>query len=288
MSDLLIYQLILCICLLVSLFLFPNASHLGAEQGTTIFFDIILPYLLPYIFLTTWLFSLLNYWQLAPRTSFLITYISSAVGGYPVGAIAALALYEQQLVSKKEVQWLLPFLHSPNPFFVINFVGGDLLHNKLLMVTYLTLHHIVCSIGVFVIYKRRTKRKDSVHSPTTLSLQSIIEKTTSTMLTIAITIIFFSSISYIAIELLNKHVPLFILVSSIGALELTNGLQFAGSILYGTPLIVYVIFLLSSQSISVHLQVATVVAYKRLSLLPYFFIRIIYTAVFSLIFLLII
>lgn len=277
-------QFVLCSLLIVALFAFPTASHLGAEQGLAIFLDILLPYVLPYLLLTNWLFALLQRIVVSKRTAFTVSYLTSAIGGYPVGAIACLSLYKQQLITKRQASLLLPFLHSPNPFFIINYIGGDLLQNVHFSVTYLLLHHVLSISAVIYIYKQTTKDEHQIaYTPT--SFQTIIEQTISTALTIAVTIIFFSSFTYICVELFSTTLPIATNALLIGALELTNGTQFAAQYLSGQLLIVYFAFLLSSQSISIHVQVAAV-TYGYFSLRPYVIIRLLFTLLLTASFLL--
>lgn len=276
-----LWQFLLCIGLLISLFLFPKASHYGAEQGISIFLDTLLPYLLPYLLLTTWLFALLQRSNASVRSAFIIAYITSAIGGYPIGAIATCSLYSQQIITKKQALWLLPFLHSPNPFFVINFVGVDLLNDISFSIYYLVLHHAISISAVWMIY-RRVSRTSVPHPPSKPpTVQSVLEQTASTTMTIAITIIFFSSFTYISAELLKHQVPISITSIVIGAFELTNGLQFASSYLDSSYLPLYFAFLISSQSISIHVQVASITTAHKLSLSPYFFTRFLYTLFFT-------
>ncbi|MER2000207.1 MAG: hypothetical protein ABS882_10545 [Lysinibacillus sp.] len=276
-------QFVLCSLLIVALFAFPTASHLGAEQGLEIFLDILLPYVLPYLLLTNWLFALLQRVVVSKRTAFTVSYITSAIGGYPVGAIACLALYKQQIITKRQASFLLPFLHSPNPFFIINYVAGDLLQNVHFSVTYLILHHALSICGVIFIYKQTTK-KEPQFAYSQASFQTIIEQTISTALTIAVTIIFFSSFTYICVELFSNTLPITINALLIGALELTNGTQFAAEYLTGQSLLIYFAFLLSSQSVSIHVQVAAV-TYGHFSLRPYVLIRLFFTLLLTALFL---
>lgn len=277
-----IFQIILCISLIALLFIFPQASHLGAEQGTKIFMDILLPYLLPYLLLTNWLFALLQQRSISARFAFFTAYISSAVGGYPVGAIAVLTLYKQQLVTKRQTSWLLPFLHSPNPFFVMNYVGVDLLNNIEYSIIYLAIHHILCITAVVIIYKK--SRTTSIRAAkSSFSSTSLLQQTIQTTLIIATTIIFFSSLTYICVQLFLTAVPLPITVFVIGALELTNGLQFAASQLQQDALLLYLTFLLSSQSISIHLQVAAIVI-GTCPIRPYIVIRTLFSIVLPIVF----
>ena len=275
-------QFTLCISLLIGLFLFPTASHLGAEQGVSIFFDTLLPYILPYLLLTNWLFALLQRTTVSPRSAFIISYLTSAIGGYPVGAIATIALIRQQLVTKRQAAWLLPFLHSPNPFFVINYVGNDLLQNVKFSIMYLVLHHIISIIAVVIIY-RRTIPQHFTYTQRLAIRPAIFEQTANTTLTIAITIIFFSSLAYICIEAFLNAINTSITTVVIGALELTNGLQFAAHYLQPEQLPIYYAFLLTAQSISIHLQVSTVII-GQVSIRPYFYIRFLLTVIFTLIF----
>lgn len=264
--------------------MFPSAAHLGAEQGLQIFTDILLPYILPYLLLTNWLYALLQRLIVSRRTAFIICYLTSAIGGYPVGAIATLALYKQQLVTKRQASWLLPFLHSPNPFFIINYVGVDLLQNVSFSIYYLLLHHTISIIAVIYIYKLSKTTKPQASSKSA-SFQAIIEQTIQTALTIAITIIFFSSFTYITVELFLTTLPITAVAIIIGSFELTNGLQFAAHSLNISTLTLYYAFLLTSQSVSIHIQVASIM-FGKFSIRPYILVRILLTVVITAFFIL--
>lgn len=141
--------------LLASLFafllLFPSLALEAARQGITLWFDTLLPTLLPFLilsqlFLKTELVSTLEnriapffqkIFHCSPEGSFCI--LCGFLCGYPVGArLLALRLKDGQL-SLEEAQHLLSFCNNVSPVFCISYgilygIGSDHLWPYLLLI----------------------------------------------------------------------------------------------------------------------------------------------------------
>ena len=109
------------ICLLFFLLLHPDEGLLGARDGLTLWLNVMLPTLLPFLIFTGILlkagnltkllnpFSLL--WEkcfgLSPAGAYVL--ILGFLCGYPMGAKIAHDLYINDQISKKEGEYLLSF-----------------------------------------------------------------------------------------------------------------------------------------------------------------------------------
>ena len=103
---------------MVLLVLFPGVAHLGTTNGMRLFFDNLFPYLLPYFILTHWILLLSRPIANSTFSVLIRTYILSAFGGFPTGAVILNQMVLNDEISKKQAAYLLPICHNPSPIFV--------------------------------------------------------------------------------------------------------------------------------------------------------------------------
>lgn len=131
------------ICLLFFLLLHPDEGLLGARDGLTLWLNVMLPTLLPFLIFTGILlkagnltkllnpFSLL--WEkcfgLSPAGAYVL--ILGFLCGYPMGAKIAHDLYINDQISKKEGEYLLSFSCNASPAFVVSYLTGSILQNRI-------------------------------------------------------------------------------------------------------------------------------------------------------------
>ena len=131
------------ICLLLFLLLHPDEGLLGARDGLTLWLNVMLPTLLPFLIFTGILlkagnltkllnpFSLL--WEkcfgLSPAGAYVL--ILGFLCGYPMGAKIAHDLYINDQISKKEGEYLLSFSCNASPAFVVSYLTGSILQNRI-------------------------------------------------------------------------------------------------------------------------------------------------------------
>ena len=131
------------ICLLFFLLLHPDEGLLGARDGLTLWLNVMLPTLLPFLIFTGILlksgnltkllnpFSLL--WKkcfgLSPAGAYVL--ILGFLCGYPMGAKIAHDLYINDQISKKEGEYLLSFSCNASPAFVVSYLTGSILQNRI-------------------------------------------------------------------------------------------------------------------------------------------------------------
>ncbi len=121
----------------VGLVLFPKQSVAAAAEGLTLCREVIVPSLFPFFVLSSLAVEL----GLAARLGRLLepvmrrlfnvsgpcaaAFLLGFVGGYPVGARTAIALYEQGACTKAEAERLLSFCNNSGPAFILGVVGAS-------------------------------------------------------------------------------------------------------------------------------------------------------------------
>jgi len=292
--------LFICITLICLLLFFPGIAHEGTDLGVELFMEALFPYLLPYLILTQWFI------RLTPNTSqstsrfklYFKTYGISALGGFPTGAATITYLKKSNQISLREANILLSICHSPSPLFVLGFVGNDLLNDTTFSWQFLILYHIVSVlvlVGIFYYFRREDKGKplkivstENQPNPFTSSVKDSIP----TVLVVGATIVFFTTIYTVVMHSVKSLVPdihnnVMLLLAAM--LEMTNGLRI-GQELFAqnhTILLVILATFLTSQSLSIHMQVAVIAKGENLSLKPYFLMRILFTILIPVLFYLI-
>lgn len=173
-----LYMLLL-IGFLVVMLCFPIETFHGATNGLLLWFQTLLPTLLPFMILS----------NLLIRTN-CVFYISRTIRpfiqklfhvsndacyavligflcGYPMGAKVVADLYSSGRITRKEGQYLLSFCNNTSPMFIISYIVMQTFKNKeLLLVTLLILFlsPIVCSFVFRKFYHISTKTDYALQS----------------------------------------------------------------------------------------------------------------------------
>ncbi|MCL1819918.1 MAG: sporulation protein [Oscillospiraceae bacterium] len=116
----------------------PQLASLAAREGISLCLDIIVPSLFPFFVLSTLFVELGsarylgNALEGVMRPLFRLNGACSAavvlgfIGGYPVGARTAIALYEKGNCTKTEAERLLSFCNNSGPAFILGAVGAGI------------------------------------------------------------------------------------------------------------------------------------------------------------------
>lgn len=257
--------------------IFPGVAHDGVDMGLALFAESLFPYLLPILILSNWLSMLLA----ENRNKLLLygrSYFLSAVGGYPTGAIIINQLLKTNQISKKEASLLLPILHHPNPLFILGFVSLELLHDTSFGIRYLIVLHSISFLFLVItyfIFPKGDIQHSSVKivSPFTTAIKDTIQPITI----VATTIIFFSTINVIISHFISHYfetIPSLLQLILSSSLEITNGIFTAYQFLPIDALILFLVFYLTTQSLSIHIQVYVIAKEQMISMIPYILLRI--------------
>lgn len=128
------FQTFVTLFFLVLLFLFPNASFEGAKKGLLLWFQIVLPTLLPFLIFSnlilqlniTHTFSAFLYpilgkiMPISPDGCYPIAL--GLLSGYPMGAKACADMTLSGKITAQEGQFLLSFCNNASPMFLLNYL----------------------------------------------------------------------------------------------------------------------------------------------------------------------
>lgn len=174
--------LFFCVCLLFFLLLHPAEALPAARDGLTLWLNVMIPALLPFLILTGILLKTGNIRKLlnpaAPLTKKLLglspagtyVFLLGLLCGYPMGAKLAHDLYINQQISRREGEYLLSFSCNASPAFILSYLAGDCLKNRIsgsrIMLLLLGADLICMLFFRFIVY----------HGHTVSSVQSTDEK----------------------------------------------------------------------------------------------------------------
>lgn len=203
-------------------------------------------------------------------------FVLGIISGYPLGAVTAGELYENNYISKTEAERLLAFCNNSGPLFILGSVGAAVYSDiKIGAVLYLT--HILASITVGVIFKFY-KRNAFTAPPTVMTTPNrsvgeifniALQNAVRNILTVCGAIVFFGMISRLALDRLPISGTLYAIFSGIA--EFAGGTSAVSKLtLPIATKLVLTAFIVGFAGICVHMQVVAVIAQYRLNLVPYF------------------
>lgn len=291
------------VVMIFTLLLSPDICIYAAKEGLLLWFNKILPSLLPFIVLINVLSGIdvmkdistlanpltQKVWHL-PGSS-LFAFIMGFIAGYPMGAKMTRQLLDQHIISPHEAQKTLCFSNNCGPLFIVGTVGTLMLNNTSIGYFLLFIHMLsalLISI-IFASYKLPPSSRKQKLIPssgpafTNFSslLNSAVTNAMDTIVHIGGYIIFFSVIAHIInhspfmlyilqSDLISNLPDLMIMGSITGLLELSNGSSMISSNV--TPSL-YPIALLSALigfgGLCVHFQTSYVLGDCHFSLFPY-------------------
>ena len=267
--------------LIILFILQPGIAHDGAVAGAQLFIHALLPYLLPYIILTQWLLKMPGNPNKIPKwRRYTKAYILGSFGGFPVGAVTVTEMLKNGELTKKQSSILLAACHAPGPMFIIGFVGTELFGNigdgwKLLI----ALHIANLLFFLLAILLSPHENESEMHPELTqkklsgLPLLEAIKESSSVIILVATTVIFFSSLGNV---LSTTATSLFIMdmgiakTLSLAIFEMTSAVQSATEHFYNEAIFPFLIAaIISMNGLSIHMQVFVIAKAVKIPMTPY-------------------
>ena len=152
------------LCCALALVCWPQEVSASVREGLGLCFNVIIPSLFPFFILSSLVISLGLAGYLgrllepAMRPLFHVGGPCAAalalgfVGGYPVGARAALSLYESGQCTKTEAERLLAFCNNSGPAFILGVVGASIFADSRVGLL-LCLTHAAASVCVGLVFR---------------------------------------------------------------------------------------------------------------------------------------
>ncbi len=162
----------LFICLIIlGIILAPKAAIHAAKDGISIWIDILIPSLLPFIIVANLIVSLKivdilgilinpltqKIFNVSGRSG--LIFAISMISGYPVGSKFASELRLENKISKYEGQRLVSFCSTSGPLFIIGSVGTGMLRNPHIGYIMLLCHYLA-ALTVGIIFRNYGKEKN--------------------------------------------------------------------------------------------------------------------------------
>ena len=267
--------------LIILFILQPGVAHDGAEAGARLFMHALLPYLLPYIILTQWLLKIpTSLKKTAPWKRFVKAYILGSFGGFPVGAVTVSEMTKNGELSQKQGGLLLAACHAPGPMFVIGFVGTELfgtssmgwklllaIHTANILFFFITLLFLKADNDLKGAFLPSKEKKSG------MPLLDAINESSSIIILVATTVIFFSSLGIVLSTIIASTFSVDTGIAqtiTLAIFEMTTGVQsatdhFSGIAIF--PLLIAAI--ISMNGLSIHIQVAVIAKSAHISMRPY-------------------
>lgn len=156
----------------VIMLLFPKEVFTGASKGLLLWFEIVLPTLLPFIIISNLLVStnaisyiakilgplLKRVFAISENGAFAV--VTGFLCGYPMGAKTTADLIRTGYITKEEGAYLLSFCNNTSPMFIISYViWQNLKHEELTYVSIAILFAapVICSLFFRFYYRRILK-----------------------------------------------------------------------------------------------------------------------------------
>ncbi len=166
----------------IMLLIISNPALFSAStiNGLKLFFNSVLPGLLPFMFLTKLLTELGTIFKITKKLSpvsrklfgtpgvSLYCFFMSIVSGYPIGAKIISDLYSKNLISEEDARKMSVFCTTSGPIFVIGAIGVGMLKSlKLGIIIYIS--HILSSLifGIICNLIFRNKQENNLNEPIT-------------------------------------------------------------------------------------------------------------------------
>ena len=293
--------------MLLALILFPSQSVQAARDGVELCLNVILPSLFPFFVLSTLAVDLgligalgrLMEPMMAPlfrvNGSCAGAFLLGIVGGYPVGARTAIALYESGQCSQDEAERLMSFCNNSGPAFILGVVGAGIFSSSAAGL-WLYGAHVVASILVGLIFRfygsssvtapREASGLNAARSVPMIFIEAVKNAFSSTLGICAFVIFFTVVIRLLFLTGVITHLAALLVLplgrlglrqdmaESLlsGAIEMTSGVwslrDMAASL--GSRLCMAA-FILGWAGLSVHCQVLSFIGSSGLSTRTYFF-----------------
>lgn len=266
--------------IIASYFFIPDVIINASKKGIMLWFNTVLPTLFPCIIISNILIrsNLLNNKN---RLTEIITIISGIGLGFPIGAKLTADFYRDNLLEKKDAQFLL----SHSNHFSFGFISGYAVislpqSKKYAIYAYIILYFpYIVSIIFHLLTKKTPQKMTQKTTPKfSLNMQNIdaaIIYGFESLEKICGYIVFFSIISSIVNELCNKGSQLLILL--ICALEATSGINMISSSDINIVIKYCItIFTLSFGGLSCLFQTKSIIADTDLSTKKYIVTKVIY------------
>ncbi len=269
---------LLSVTAIIILLLFPNQCIMGASDGLLLWYNKVLPVLLPFFIISSLICTRVSF------SPFITTFFLGLLCGYPMGAKNVRDYYIQGYFSKTTAEKLMTVCNHASPMFLIGYVCTMQLNNSVPIPIFLFAIYfpyiLLCCFYLLQIYlKKNTTAADSIPAITKLrkniTLDDSIEQSLVLICKIGCYIMLYSILCHLLLSLgvclENKiEFPPLLLPFLTGILEMTNGISLvAGTDAPSLLKIVLITIIASFGGFSSMSQTKSAIKGTTLSMVPY-------------------
>lgn len=222
---------ILLFFLMFFLLLYHNDVISGAQQGLLLWYQILIPSLLPFIIVTNALSETNSYYHLVKKlrhyfpyhASEFVIFILGNLCGYPIGGKILDQFIAGSLISPKKKDYLLPYVSQASPMFILGYIYSHILEEKVCLPVFLISVYLPPCIGFFFLSKKEILKNSigSSEKKCKINVTDTFYQATKTIVLIGIYVMIFSIAYEIILPLCHIHCFRFLL----SFLEITTGLN---------------------------------------------------------------
>ncbi len=307
---------IFLIIAIILLIINPTRYIKSILNGTNLFYNSVMPSLLPFFFISKILLGLGTFkpiikickkpitkiFGVPPITSYV--FLMSILCGYPVGAKIIGELVKDNIITNNDAKRMISLCSTSGPIFVIGTVGASILGSAKLGVL-IFISHILASVCTgFILNLKREKNKTSIYNTDNYiaNSQNILYNSVNSTIISILTVAVYISIFYMFIDiaydikilglfsnLLSKIFmklniePYYATGISSGIIEMTRGIV---EIKDGTSLLLKLVIassLVSFGGLSIIIQSLTFLSNTKINTLYFLFVKCV-QVIFSIIF----
>lgn len=299
MKNKLIEMLIFVIFL--SLIFYPDIIHQELIDSLTVFFTTLFPSIFPFFLIGNLLISyhfidtinlffgkiITKLFHTGSNASFIL--IMSMLSGFPSGAKYIRDLFDRNLITLNQANYLITFTHFANPLFVLTTCSSLFYEKKIPYFILISMYLSNILIGILT----RPKKRQEMESTLTISYQKISsfsEAFTSSLkntLEILVMILGNTCFFYLVSKLVTTFIPVGPFFTSLvnGFFDLTKGIT-SLSFLNTTILLkgMLVLSFISFGGINIHMQVLNMIQNTKIKYLNFLLGRIAQASISALLF----
>lgn len=205
------------------------------------------------------------------KSPYIYVFLLAFISGFPSGAIYTKELLEKDLISIYDANKIIMFCHFPNPLFIINSIGL-IIGNKTLAI-FILISIIISNLIILLFCNTKTNYSYSIFTNNldfSYILSNSIYKTFKNIIMIYGISLFFYLISFIISKFINNNY-LYVIVN--GIFDLTNGVYSTCIINSIFIKISLIIIFISFGSLSIHLQIKSILVNTPIKYSNYIFGR---------------
>lgn len=166
-------KFLLLILVLLILVVNPSIALQGATNGLTLWFDVIVPTLLPFMIISH---LIQNVYGSGISNPLLYISVTGLLCGFPMGAYTTASMYRQKKISEKMAYLLLMCCNVSSPAFVISYIAMTNLKYHSMPYMYLIAIYLPIVVILFYTYvttKKEVTNKNFVSNSGTLNYEAL-------------------------------------------------------------------------------------------------------------------